>query len=61
MQAMVRDEVVKAKLFLGKMSELNARADNLAIVHGQLKDLLRLLGYLETAASRLLAGAPETV
>merc|ERR1712125_3276 len=54
MHSQIRNEVIQAKLFLGKMEDLNHRADNLAIVHAQLKDMLRLIGYLEQAADRLL-------
>eukprot|EP00299_Pterocystis_sp_00344_P009397 c3945_g1_i1.p1 GENE.c3945_g1_i1~~c3945_g1_i1.p1 ORF type:complete len:160 (+),score=35.99 c3945_g1_i1:37-480(+) len=57
---LVVSEVVRAKMFLGKMQQLNNEAQNLAVVHSQLKDMLRLISYLEAAADRLLVIPPPS-
>eukprot|EP00298_Acanthocystis_sp_HF-20_P003318 c13684_g1_i1.p1 GENE.c13684_g1_i1~~c13684_g1_i1.p1 ORF type:complete len:148 (+),score=34.24 c13684_g1_i1:61-504(+) len=53
-EQLVKTEVLRAKFFLAKMQELNNEAQNLSIIHAQLKDLLRLISYLEAAADRLI-------
>eukprot|EP00301_Raphidiophrys_heterophryoidea_P025425 c8527_g1_i1.p1 GENE.c8527_g1_i1~~c8527_g1_i1.p1 ORF type:complete len:135 (+),score=20.57 c8527_g1_i1:310-714(+) len=54
LHAVVKTEVVRAKMFLAQMQALDNEAQNLAIVHQQIKDMLRLVGLLEAATNKLL-------